>query len=417
VSTREHADAIRGVYPRVLAKLFGVTHSLADAEDALHDAVERAIRTWAATGPPESAEAWLLTVASNAHRDRKRRERTSELHGDAVRTLAELSPWARIAIAEVDVLRGWKDELLRLVFACCHPALEEGESAALALATVVGLSNDEIARAFVVAPRTMEQRLTRARQRLRETGDIDGITPAKGPERIGAVLRTIHLLFNEGYWSSANDAPIRADLCRLALGLAHSLVEACPGEPEALGLLVLLELHDARREARRDEHGDPVPLPEQDRARWDHDAIRGALGVLDQALALGDAGAFVTEAAIAAVHCRATTADDTDWQEIAALYALLEGFRPTPGVRVNRAFALGKAKGAAAGLALLAGADLDVHAYPYVHLVRGTLLGEAGETEAAAAELERAVRIARNEHERRQIEERLSRLLAGSNQQ
>jgi RNA polymerase sigma-70 factor (ECF subfamily) len=417
VSSREHADAIRSVYPRVLAKLFGATRSLADAEDALHDAVERALRTWATTGPPESAEAWLLTVASNAHRDRKRRERTSGLHGDAVRMLAELSPWARIAIAEPDILRGWKDELLRLVFACCHPALEEGESAALALATVVGLSNDEIAQAFVVAPRTMEQRLTRARQRLRETGDVDGTTPASGRERIGAVLRTIHLLFNEGYWSSATDAPIRADLCRLALGLAHSLVETYPGEPEAVGLLVLLELHDARREARRDEHGNPVPLAEQDRARWDHDAIRHALALLDHALALGDAGAFVTEAAIAAVHCRASTADDTDWQEIAALYALLEGVRPTPGVRVNRAFALAKARGAAAGLALLAGSDIDVRAYPYVHLVRGTLLGEAGKREAAAAELERAIRCARNEHERRQIEERLSRLLVGNEQQ
>lgn len=414
VSLRDHADAIRSVYPRVLAKLLGVTRSLADAEDALQDAVERALRTWAATGPPESAEAWLLAVASNAHRDRKRRERTSELHGDAVRMLAELSPWARIAIAEPDVLRGWKDELLRLVFACCHPALEEGESAALALATVVGLSNDEIAQAFVVAPRTMEQRLTRARQRLRETGDIDGTIPSNGRERIGAVLRTIHLLFNEGYWSSSNDAPIRADLCRLALGLAHSLVEAYPSDPEALGLWVVLELHDARREGRRDEYGNPVPLPEQDRARWDHAAIRRALAVLDHALTLGGAGAFVTEAAIAAVHCRATTADDTDWQDIAALYALLEGFRPTPAVRVNRAFALGKAKGAAAGLALLTGGDIDVRAYPYVHLVRGALLGEAGERDAAASELERAMSCARNEHERRQIEERLSRLLTGS---
>lgn len=414
VSKREHADAVRSVYPRVLAKLLGLTRSLADAEDALHDAVERALRTWTQTDPPESAEAWLLTVATNAHRDRKRRERTSEQHGDAVRMLAELSPWARIAIAEPDVLRGWKDDLLRLVFACCHPALEEGESAALALATVVGLSNDEIAQAFIIAPRTMEQRLTRARQRLRETGDVDGTTPEGGRERIGAVLRTIHLLFNEGYWSSATEAPIRADLCRLAMGLARSLVETYPDEPEAFGLLVLLELHDARREARRDEHGDPVPLPEQDRARWNHDAIRRSLDLLEHALTLGNAGPFITEAAIAAVHCRAPTASDTDWSEIAALYALFEGFRPTPAVRVNRAFAVGKANGPAAGLALLEGSDIDVRAYPYVHLVRGALLDESGERQAAAAELERAIGCARNEHERRQIRERLSRLHGAS---
>jgi RNA polymerase sigma-70 factor (ECF subfamily) len=414
VSNRAHADAIRNVYPRALAKLLGLTRSLADAEDALHDAVERALGTWTETGPPESAEAWLLTVASNAHRDRKRREKTSEQHGDALRMLAELSPWARIAVAEPDVLRGWKDDLLRLVFACCHPALEEGESAALALATVVGLSVDEIAQAFVVAPRTMEQRLTRARRRLRESGDVDGMTPAEGRERIGAVLRTIHLLFNEGYWSSSNEAPIRTDLCRLALGLAQSLVEMYPTECEALGLLVLLDLHDARREGRCDAHGDPVPLPEQNRDRWNHDAIRRGLELLDRALALGNAGPFVTEAAIAPVHCRAPTADDTDWYEIAALYALLEEFRPTPGVRVNRAFAVGKAKGPAAGLALLGDSDIDVQAYPYVHLVRGAMLGEAGDREAAALELERAKACARNEHERRQVEERLSRLPAGN---
>lgn len=167
-----------------------------------------------------------MTVAANAWRDRRRRTQREVPHEDAAEVLAQMSPWARIALGGLDVARGWKDELLRLLFACCHPTLDEGESAALALATVVGLSTREIATALVVAPRSMEQRLTRARRRLRERGDYEGASPEGGHERIGAVLRTIHLLSNEGYWSTADDAPIRADLCRLAIGLARSLLEA-----------------------------------------------------------------------------------------------------------------------------------------------------------------------------------------------
>lgn len=407
------AEAIRRAYPGVLGRLLGFAGSLADAEDAVHDAVERALSSWTTSGLPDSPEAWLVTVAQNAHRDRQRRARRTETHGDAVEVLAQLSPWARVAVSEAEVLRGFKDELLRVLFACCHPALEEGESAALALATVVGLSNDEIARAFVVAPRSMEQRLTRARQRLRERGDVEGTTPERGHARLPAVLRVIYLLFNEGYWSGGDAAPIRADLCRLAIGLSRSLFQTYPGEPEAAGLLSLLLLHDARRDARLDEQGSPVPLPDQDRARWDHNAMVRATALLDRALGAGAPGPFQTEAAIAAVHCRARTADLTEWVEIASLYVLLEDFRPTPAVRVNRAFALGKARGPAAGLELLARADFDAQSYPYVHLVRGALLADAGATEEAASSLKEAARCARNEPERRQIEERISRLLLG----
>jgi RNA polymerase sigma-70 factor (ECF subfamily) len=408
------ADAIRRVYPSVLGKLLGFTGSLADAEDAVHDAIERALSSWTTAGLPDSPEAWLVTVAQNAHRDRRRRARRVESHPDAVDVLAHLSPWARIAVAEPEVLRGFKDELLRLLFACCHPALEDGESAALALATVVGLSNDEIARAFVVAPRSMEQRLTRARKRLREKGDVEGTTPERGLGRLPAVLRTVHLLFNEGYWSGEDGAPIRADLCRLAIGLARSLVETYPREPEAAGLLALLLLHDARRDARLDPHGRPLPLPEQDRSRWDREAIRRATAMLDQALAAGVPGPMQTEAAIAATHCRARTADQTEWAEIAALYALLEGSRATPAVRVNRAFAVGKAWGPSHGLALLERADIDATSYPYVHLVRGALFAEAGQIKAAVEALTEAALHARNEHERRQIEDRIARLAAAA---
>lgn len=407
----EHAEAIRRVYPRVLAKVLGMTHSLADAEDAVHDAVERALESWANAGPPDSPEAWLITVAQNAHRDRLRRAKRTENHSDAVQHLAELNPWARIAVAESDVLKSWKDELLRLLFACCHPALEDGESAALALATVVGLSTSEIALAFVVVPRSMEQRLTRARQRLRDKGDVEGTTPERGRDRLAAVLRTVHLLFNEGYWSSADDAPIRADLCRLAIGLARSLHETYPDEPEVAGLLSLLLLHDARRDARLDGDGSPVPLPEQDRAKWDHAAIARATELLEHALGMQTPGPFQTEAAIAAVHSRSRTADATEWAEIATLYALLERFRPTPAVRVNRSFALAQAEGGEVGLLLLERDDgFDVQSYPYYHLVRGAILEALGRVDEARASLLCAVERSRNQHEAAQLRARIARL-------
>lgn len=405
-----HVEALRRAYPGVLGKLLRFAGSLADAEDALHDAVVRALSTWPTAGLPDSPEAWLVTVAQNAHRDRERRRRRAYPSGDALEALARASPWARIAAANREGMHGVDDDLLRLLFTCCHPALEDGESAALALATVVGLSNAEVARAFVVAPRSMEQRLTRARKRLREKGDVEGTTAEQARARLPAVLRVVHLLFNEGYWSADDDDPIRSDLCRLAIGLARSLVETYPREPEAAGLLALLLLHDARRAARLDADGNPVPLPEQDRSRWHHGAIRTACELLERALASGAPGPMQTEAAIAAVHCQAKLASDTDWREIAALYALLEGFRPTPAVRVNRAFALGQAEGAQRGLELLSRSDLDVSAYPYMHLVRGALLAEAGLPAAARVALTEAARRARNDHERRQIEGRLARL-------
>lgn len=370
----------------------------------MHDAVERALRHWTEGGAPDSAEAWLVTVAANCHRDRLRRGRREEPHEDALDVLSRWSPWARVAVAEPEVARGWKDELLRLLFACCHPALDDGESAALALATVVGLSTREIASAFVVAPRAVEQRLARARSRMRERGDCEGVAPGDGHDRVGAVLRTIHLLFNEGYWSVRDDAPIRADLCRLAIGLARSTFDAFPDEAEAAGLLSLVLLHDARRGARSGPNGDPVPLPAQDRERWDHDAILAATAILDRALRRGRPGPLQIEAAIAAVHCRAPGADDTEWGEIAALYALLEGLRPTPAVRVNRAFAVARARGPVAGLRLLEpDAAIDPTDYPYTHLVRGTLLAELGRTEEARASLRLAECVARNGHERAQI--------------
>lgn len=405
------SDVLRVIYPRVLARTLAFTRSLPDAEDAVQEAVLRALRTWPDRGTPDSPEAWLVTVATNVHRDRQRRGRFERADVDALESLAQLSPWVRIAMGSPEVHRGWKDELLRLLFACCHPALQTGESAALALATVVGLSTREIAAAFLAEPRTMEQRLTRARRRLRERGDADGTVPDASRDRLDAVLWVLFSLFNEGYWSTSDEAPIRADLCRLALGLGHSLLEAFPDEPEAAGLLALMILHDARRDSRHGPAGEFVPLPDQDRQRWDRAAIGRATALLDRALSVARPGPLQIEAAISAVHCRADCAEATDWNEIAALYAALEEFRATPGVRVNRAFAVARAEGPLAGLSLL---DVDETLAPdhyhYTHLVRGTLLAELDRRGEAVHSLRRALAGARNAAERSQIERRIAQL-------
>jgi RNA polymerase sigma-70 factor (ECF subfamily) len=256
----------------------------------------------------------------------------------------------------------------------------------------------------------MEQRLTRARRRLRERGDYEGEGPRDAGGRFGAVLRAVYLLFNEGYWSTSDEAPVRADLCRLAVGLARSLHEAFAHEAEAAGLLALLLLHDARRGARIGPDGAPVPMPQQDRARWDRDSIAAATALLEATLARGEPGPMQIEAAVSAVHCRARSPAETDWAEIAALYGVLEALRPSPSVRVNRAFAVARSEGARAGLAVLDEGGGDERRAPYDSLVRGALLAEAGEPGRARVELERAESGARNAHERAQIRAQIEAL-------
>ncbi len=396
---------LRTIYPRVLSRMFAVTRSLPDAEDAMQEAIVRALATWGERGTPDSPEAWLTTVATNVHRDRLRKGRWEQPRQDGLEVLAQASPWVQLAVGEREIARGWKDELLALLFACCHPALEDGEASALCLATIVGMSTTEIAAAFRCAPRTMEQRLTRARRRLRERGDCEGVRPEAARVRLPAVLRAIHLLFSEGYWSNDDTTPIRVALCRLAIGLARSLRDAYPDEPEVAGLCALLMLHDARRRGRHGPDGEPVALPQQDRSRWDHDAIAVATALLHEAARRGRPGPYQLEAAISATHCRGSTAAETDWVEIAALYEALEAMRPVPAVRVNRAFALARAEGPRAGLRLLT--DVDE---PYVHLVRGSLLAELGERDAAVASLRQAHAHARNAAERRDVQRKIEEL-------
>lgn len=411
--TEDVAELLRTVYPRVLAKTVTFTRSLPDAEDAAQDAVLRALQAWPRQGLPDSPEAWLVVVARNAHRDRARRAAREVLTGEPLETLAAMSPWTGGAATHPEIARGWKDDLLRLLFACCHPSLDPGESAALALATILGLSTKEIAAAFLTAPRTIEQRLARARRRLRRDGDAEGAPPSDSLSRVDGVLRAVALLFNEGYWSTQEDTPIRSDLSGLAVGLGRSLLEAFPTEPEVAGLVALFMLHDARRGARTDASGAPVPLPEQDRERWDREAIDQACSLLARASFVGRPGPFQLEAAISAVHCVAPCAERTDWIAIAELYEKLEHHRPVPAVRVNRAFAVARAKGPLAGLALLdRDPPLGTLDYPYVHLVRGALLAELGRDAEARSALSTAREHARNAAERSQIERRLAQLMS-----
>lgn len=409
--TARNGAELRRIYPRVLARTLSFTRSLPEAEDAVQDAVVRALSSWPEQGVPDCPEAWLLTVAKNAHRDRLRKGSWEQPRHEALEALAQMSPWVRIAVGRPDVAQGWKDELLRLIFACCHPRLEPGEAAALCLSTVVGLSTREIAIAFVAEPRSIEQRLTRARARLRKSGDAEGAPPERSHDRLDAVLRVLHLLFNEGYWSCHDEVPIRAELCRLAMGLAHSLTRAYPEHAEGLGLLALFSFHDSRRKARLHPDGSPIPLPLQDRSKWDHEAISRGGALLDRAYALRQPGPLQIEAAISAVHCRAPSAESTDWKEISVLYELLERLKATPAVRVNRAFAVARAGDPRLALTLLDRSDeIDPSSYPYVHVVRGTVLAELGRRDEARACLEAAQLHARNGAEAAHIADRLAQL-------
>ncbi|KYG05326.1 hypothetical protein BE21_41440 [Sorangium cellulosum] len=411
-ATDEIATLLRRAYPAALARLLRVTRDLPAAEDAVQEAIVRALSTWPERGPPESPEAWLVRVAVNVHRDAQRRRRGEQRHEAAIEALAARCPWSESLLAAPDAAR-WPDDVLRLVFTCCDPVLGVEERAALALSSVAGLSTDEIARAFLVGRDAMERRLGRARERLRERRvRYEVPAPAEAPSRMHAALAAIRLIFNEGYWATGDDAPIRRDLVRLSLHLVRTLDALLPRVPEVQGLLALLLLHEARLQARTDAEGRPLSLEQQDRSRWESATIDEASALLREALEQGRPGPYQIEAAIAAVHCSAPRAEDTDWLQIAILYEALERHRPDPIVRVNRAFAVGRALGAAEGLTLLATA-LDHPAlarYPYAHLVHGVLLADAGRAEPAVAALERARDLAINDAERAQIEQRIEAL-------
>jgi RNA polymerase sigma-70 factor (ECF subfamily) len=399
------AAAFRDEWGQVVATLIRVTGDWDLAEECAQDAFALALERWGRDGIPRRPGAWLTTTARNRATDRLRREAVGA---------AKLREVGRMALADEgddDAGSGVRDDRLRLIFTCCHPALPFEARVALTLRTLAGLTTAEIARAFLVPEPTMAQRLVRAKRKIQHAGIPYRVPPAHLlPERTTAVLGVLYLLFNEGYAATAGADLVRLGLSGEAIRLARVLARLMPDEPEARGLLALMLLHDARRAGRLDDDGELVTLEHQDRSRWDAAAIAEGVELLDAALLLGRPGAYQIQAAIAACHATAPTAAETDWAEIALLYRQLARLVPSPVVELNRAVAVGMADGPAAGLALVdrltaSGALAGYHLLP---ATRADLLRRLDRASEAAAAYREALELASTDAERRYLTRRLA---------
>jgi RNA polymerase sigma-70 factor (ECF subfamily) len=401
--------AVTGARPQVMAALMRTFRDLDRAEEAFQEASLRALRTWPQKGPPRDPAAWLIMVGRNVTIDAIRRDKKSD-------TLPDEDILSDDGDAEGELVQRlddahYRDDILKLLFICCHPDLPATQQIALALRVVSGLSVREIAAAFLVSEAAMEQRITRAKRRVGEA-KVAFETPSavERSERLGAVAAMIYLLFNEGYSASGGEAQVRLPLCEEAIRLARLLLRLFQTEPEILGLAAVLLLQHARSPARLDAEGAIVLLEDQDRSRWNREMIAEGVALLDKAMRHRRPGPYQVQAAIAALHDTAARADETDWGEIDLLYATLEQLEPSPVVTLNRAVAVSKVQGAEAALAMIQPLAAKLGSYFHFHGVKGALLMKLGRTADAREAFDRAIALARTAQEATHIRQHLDRL-------
>ncbi|MES0027486.1 RNA polymerase sigma factor [Mesorhizobium sp. M0040] len=407
------STAISTARPQAMGALLRYFRDLDAAEEAFQDACLRALNNWPKNGPPRDPAAWLIFVGRNSGIDavRKRAKQAPLPEEDQISDLED----AESDVAERLDGAHYRDDILRLLFICCHPDLPATQQIAVALRIVSGLTVKQIARAFLVGESAMEQRITRAKARIAEAG-VPFETPGavERSERLAAVAAMVYLIFNEGYSSNSGEASARAPLCEEAIRLARLLLRLFQTEPEIMGLTALVLLQHARSPARFDENGEIVLLEDQDRSLWSRKMIDEGLALVDKALRHRKPGPYQVQAAIAALHARAEKPEDTDWNEIDLLYGLLEQMQPSPVVTLNRAVAVSKVRGPEAALAMIEPLEGRLSGYFHFFGLKGGLLMQLGRGEEARVAFDRAIALANTAAEAAHIRMHIDRLMKES---